>query len=111
MKYYSTNKQSPLVDFKEATINGQAPDKGLYFPERIPVLDQLLIRNIESLSDEEIAFRVIDPYVDKTIPEEKLRQIVEETISFPIPLIQINDAMYCLELFHGPTLAFKDIGA
>lgn len=111
MKYYSTNKQSPLVDFKEAAIQGQAPDKGLYFPEQIPALEKDLIENIEKLSNEEIAFRAIKPYVGDTIPEEKLFSIVKETVSFPIPLVKVNDTISSLELFHGPTLAFKDIGA
>lgn len=111
MKYYSTNKQSPLVDFKEATIQGQAPDKGLYFPESIPQVDKDLLENIMVISDEEIAFRVIKPYVGNTIPDEKLFSIVKETLSFPIPLVKITDSISSLELFHGPTLAFKDIGA
>ncbi|OSZ79924.1 threonine synthase [Chitinophagaceae bacterium IBVUCB2] len=111
MKYYSTNKQSPIVDFKEATIKGQAPDKGLYFPETIPQVEKELIDNINNLSNEEIAFRVIKPYVGDTIPDEKLFQIVSETINFPIPLVKVNDTISSLELFHGPTLAFKDIGA
>lgn len=111
MKFYSTNKKSPIVDFKDATINGQAPDKGLYFPEAIPTVDKSLIDGIEGLSNEEIAFRVIRPYVSHTIDEEKLYQIVSETINFPIPLIKITNRIFSLELFHGPTLAFKDIGA
>lgn len=111
MKYYSTNKQSALVDFKEAAIQGQAPDKGLYFPESIPQIEKDLISNIETFSNEEIAFRVIKPYVGNTIPEEKLFQIVKETVNFPIPLVKVNDNIFSLELFHGPTLAFKDIGA
>jgi len=111
MKYYSTNKKSPLVDFKEATIKGQAPDKGLYFPESIPQVERNLINNIESFSDEEIAFRVIRPFVGDTIGEENLFQIVRDTVNFPIPLVQINERIYSLELFHGPTLAFKDVGA
>ena len=111
MKYYSTNKQSPLVDFKEAAIRGQAPDKGLYFPERIPQVNKELIDGIEDISDEEIAFNVIRPYVGETIPEDKLLQIVSETINFPIPLVQVNESTWSLELFHGPTLAFKDVGA
>lgn len=111
MKYYSTNKQSPIVDFKEATIKGQAPDKGLYFPETIPQVDKELIDNINNLSNEEIAFRIIKPYVGDTLPDEKLFQIVSETINFPIPLVKVNDTVSSLELFHGPTLAFKDIGA
>lgn len=111
MKYYSTNKNSPVVDFKEATIKGQAPDKGLYFPETIPQVDKELIENIEKYSNEEIAFRVIKPYVGNTIDEKRLQEIVNETVNFPIPLVKVNDKISSLELFHGPTLAFKDIGA
>jgi len=111
MKYYSTNKQSSLVDFKEAAIRGQAPDKGLYFPETIPQVEKKVIDGIEKLSNEEIAFGVIKPYVGNTIPDEKLFRIVTETVNFPIPLVKVNDTISSLELFHGPTLAFKDIGA
>ncbi len=82
MKFYSTNKQSPIVDFKEATIKGQAPDKGLYFPEVIPQVDKNLINDIADFSNEEIAFRVIKPYVGNTITDEKLFQIVSETVIF-----------------------------
>jgi threonine synthase len=111
MKYYSTNKQSPIVDFKEATIKGQAPDKGLYFPELIPQVDKGLIDGIENISNEDIAFRVIQPYVGDSISDEKLFQIVSETVNFSIPLVRVNERIASLELFHGPTLAFKDIGA
>jgi threonine synthase len=111
MKFYSLNKQSPIVGFKEAAILGQAPDKGLYFPELIPRVDDELIRNIESISNEEIAFRVIQPYVGNAIKEEELFNIVKETINFPFPLVKVNDSISSLELFHGPTLAFKDVGA
>lgn len=111
MKYYSTNKQSPLVDFKEATILGQAPDKGLYFPEMIPQVGKELIHQIEDFSNEEIAFTIIKPYIGGTISDEKLYEIVTETINFPIPLVQVNENIFSLELFHGPTLAFKDVGA
>lgn len=111
MKYYSTNKQTPLTSFKEATILGQAPDRGLFFPERIAQVDKGLIEKISDFSDEEIAYRVIAPYVGSEIPEERLRQIVSETANFPIPLVQVNESIFSLELFHGPTLAFKDIGA
>jgi threonine synthase len=111
MKFFSTNKQSSLVDFKEAAIRGQAPDKGLYFPETIPQVEKEVIDGIEKLSNEEIAFKVIRPYVGDTIPDEKLFQIVSETVNFPIPLVKVNDVISSLELFHGPTLAFKDVGA
>ncbi len=111
MKYYSLNKQSPITSFKEATILGQAPDKGLYFPETIPQVDQDLIANIESISNEEIAFRVIKPYIGNEMTDEELFRIVSETVNFPIPLEKVTDSIYSLELFHGPTLAFKDVGA
>jgi len=111
LNYYSTNNNSPIVNFKDATINGQAPDKGLYFPEYIPALPEGLIENIEALSNEEIAFNVIKPYVGDTIPEDILKTIVAETVNFSIPLVPVTDSISSLELFHGPTLAFKDIGA
>lgn len=111
MQYYSLNRQSPAVGFKEAAIRGQAPDRGLYFPERIPVFEKSFIENIEDLSKEEIAWRVISPYVGDTIPEADLRRIVSETVNFSIPLVRINENISTLELFHGPTLAFKDVGA
>ncbi|HLF46002.1 MAG TPA: threonine synthase [Chitinophagaceae bacterium] len=111
MKYFSTNKNSPLVSFKEATIKGQAPDKGLYFPETIPTVQEDLIHGIEKLSNEEIAWRVMKPFTGDEIPDDKLFQIVSETINFPIPLVKVNDSISSLELFHGPTLAFKDVGA
>jgi threonine synthase len=111
MKYYSLNKQSPDVDFKEATIKGQAPDKGLYFPEHIPTHEKAFFENINDYSNEEIAFRIIHPYVAGAIPDEELQKIVAETINFSIPLVPVNEQVYSLELFHGPTLAFKDVGA
>jgi threonine synthase len=111
LKYYSTNKNSGLVSFKDATIRGQAPDKGLYFPETIPQIDKGLINDIEKKSNEEIAVQVIRPYVANEIKEEELFKIVSETVNFPIPLVRVDDNIFSLELFHGPTLAFKDIGA
>ena len=111
MLYYSTNKISPKVDFKQATINGQAPDKGLYFPESVPVFPSIIIENINRYSNEEIAYQVIKPYVGNTIPETDLRRIVAETIDFDIPLVQVTGDVFSVGLYHGPTLAFKDIGA
>ena len=111
MKFYSLNKKSPVVSFKDATIQGQAPDRGLYFPEHIPVFDRAFFEDIETMSKEDIAFHVIYPYVSEDIPQKQLKKIVAETINFSIPLIKVNDKISALELFHGPTLAFKDVGA
>ena len=111
MVFYSTNQKSPKVDFKEATIKGQAPDKGLYFPETIPVVSKKLLDNIEQYSKEEIAFEIINPYTGKTIPQKILEKIIAETVSFEFPLVALDENIFSLELFHGPTLAFKDVGA
>ncbi len=111
MLYYSTNNKAPKVGFKEATIKGLAPDKGLYFPESIPVLPKDFFENIGSLSKETIAFKVIQPYVGDAIPADELQRIVNETINFDFPLVPVTDAIFSLELYHGPTLAFKDVGA
>lgn len=111
MKYYSLNKQSPVVSFKEATIQGQAPDKGLYFPEVIPTLSRQWIETVADKTNEQIAYDVIQPYVGDAIPAAELKRIVQETIDFTIPVVKVTDDIFSLELFHGPTLAFKDIGA
>lgn len=111
MQYYSTNNKSVTASFKEATIQGQAPDKGLYYPSEIPVLSKDFIEGIEKMSREEIALNVITPYVADTIPSNELQRIVSETIAFDFPLVPITEDISTLELFHGPTLAFKDVGA
>lgn len=111
MNYYSTNKLSAKADFKTAAINGQAPDKGLYFPEYIPQMSKELISNIEEYSNEAIAYEVIRPYTGDSIPAGVLKNIVAETVNFPIPLVAVNENISSLELYHGPTLAFKDVGA
>jgi threonine synthase len=111
MQYYSTSNASIKADFRHATVEGQAPDRGLYFPSQIPVLPKQFIDNINSLSKEEIALKVIEPYVSDSIPPAELRRIVEETIAFDFPLVPITESVSTLELFHGPTLAFKDVGA
>ncbi len=111
MNYYSLNKSAPNVNFREATIKGQAPDKGLYFPETIPVIDPSVVADMERYSKEELAFTIMLPYVGDTIDKKTLYRIVSETVNFPFPLVQVNKNMFSLELFHGPTLAFKDVGA
>ena len=111
MNYYSLNKKAANVDFREATIKGQAPDKGLFFPESIPRIATETIKNIHAYSNEELALEIMLPYVGNTITKSDLQKIVSETINFPFPLISVNKNIYSLELFHGPTLAFKDVGA
>jgi threonine synthase len=111
MRYYSLNKQSKDVDFRTATIQGQAPDKGLYFPAELPKLSPSFIAALPDLDREELAYEVMKPYVGENIPANELYSIIKETIDFPFPLVQLNETYYSLELFHGPTLAFKDVGA
>lgn len=111
MRYYSLNDRNTSVSFEEATIQGQAKDKGLYYPESIPTLPESFIRDIENYSREEIAYTVLHPYVQGDMPDSKLEEIVTEAINFPIPLVPVQDGIHSLELFHGPTLAFKDVGA
>lgn len=111
MLYYSTNNKSPKVNFRDATINGQAPDKGLYFPESISQLKKDFIDNIEQYSNEEIALTLIKNFTGDEIPKNELEKIVAETINFDFPLIKVDENIFSLELFHGPTMAFKDVGA
>lgn len=111
MRYYSLNRQSPDVDFREATIRGQAPDKGLYFPAQLPKLEKSFIDQLEQMSKEELAYEIMKPYVGDAIDKNALRTIVAETTNFPFPLVPVNEKIGSLELFHGPTLAFKDVGA
>ncbi len=111
MNYYSLNHNAPNVSFKEAVINGLAPDRGLYFPENITPLSKDFIENIDQYSNEEIAFKAIEQFVGDEIPKDVLQKIVAETISFDFPVVSVEDNIGTLELFHGPTLAFKDVGA
>ena len=111
MKYYSLGKQSPNVDFKTAAITGQAPDKGLYFPTEIPKFTSEQIERFKTLDNASLAFEVMKPYVDGLIDDASLKQICAETINFDFPLVPITETISSLELFHGPTLAFKDVGA
>lgn len=111
MKYYNLKDSQEQVNFKTATIKGQGKDKGLFFPENIPQFDKKFIQNLSQYSDEEIAYQCMRSFINDEIPSEVLKNIITETISFDIPLKKINDKISILELFHGPTLAFKDIGA
>lgn len=111
MHYFSTNRGSPIVGFREATLLGQPGDRGLFFPELIPPIADELIDRLRELSKAEIAFEVIKPYVGEAIGNESLRRICAETVDFEFPVVKISDNISALELFHGPTLAFKDVGA
>jgi threonine synthase len=111
MQYYSLNKKAPNVSFKEAVIKGLAPDKGLYFPKNISPLEKDFFDHIEYFSDHEIAYQVIAQFVADEIPAAPLKQIIEETLNFEFPVVRIDEHTAVLELFHGPTMAFKDVGA
>jgi threonine synthase len=111
MRYISTNRKIPAVDFREATLTGIAPDNGLFYPEYIPKLSIDFLKNLKTKTKAEIAFEIIQPYVGRSIPTDELKRICVETIDFDFPLKKINDSIYSLELYHGPTLAFKDVGA
>ncbi|MCK7590418.1 threonine synthase [Subsaxibacter sp. CAU 1640] len=111
MNYYSLNKKAPTTSFKDAVIKGLAPDKGLYFPESITLLPKSFFEEIDDFSYEEIAFEAIKQFVAPDIPEAELKQIISETLSFDFPVVEINKKISTLELFHGPTMAFKDVGA
>jgi len=111
MQYFSTNHQSPYVTFREATLKGQPDDRGLYFPVEIPEIAAEFVRGLSGRSNADIAFDVTRPYAEASIPDEKLYEICVETANFEFPLVDISDRISVLELFHGPTLAFKDVGA
>ncbi|MGR7814124.1 threonine synthase [Lacinutrix undariae] len=111
MKYYSLNKKAPNTTFKDAVIKGLAPDKGLYFPETITPLPKSFFDSIDELSYAEIAFEAIKQFACPDIPEAVLKTIIEDTLSFDFPVVNLDKKISTLELFHGPTMAFKDVGA
>ena len=111
MNYYSLHHKSPKSTFKNAVVQGLAKDRGIYFPETITPLSKDFISNISKYSNHEIAFEVIKQFVGDEIPTEKLKEIIAETVCFDFPLVTIDDNIASLELFHGPTMAFKDVGA
>lgn len=111
MKYYSTNKKVENVSLQEAVVKGLAEDKGLFMQERIPQLDKQFFEHIDELSFQEIAFEVAKALFGDDVEADALKQIVFETLNFDVPLVSVESNIYSLELFHGPTLAFKDVGA
>jgi len=111
MRYYSLNNSSPLTSFKKAVQNGIAPDRGLYFPEKITPISKDFINNISDYSNEEIAYEVIKQFIGDEIPDTNLKEIIKKTISFDFPVVNLDENIGSLELFHGPTMAFKDVGA
>ena len=111
MRYYSTNGQSSSVSLHEAVVKGLASDRGLFMPERIKTLPEDFFDNIGKMSFQEIAYTVADAFFGKDVEKEALKNIVYDTLSFDCPVVRVTDNIYSLELFHGPTLAFKDVGA
>ena len=111
MKYYSLNHNSKPCSFADAVKKGLAPDRGLYFPEKIPILPKKFFSEIQDHSIPEMAFKVIKPFIGKQINNNKLLEIVKETLDFKFPVVEITNSIAALELFQGPTLAFKDVGA
>jgi threonine synthase len=111
MRYYSTNKNTPKVSLKEAVVKGLAADNGLYMPEYINKFEPSFFENIQNLTFQEIALEVAKKFFGEDIDEKKLKEIVFGTLEFDCPVVKVTDSIYSLELFHGPTLAFKDVGA
>jgi len=110
MKYYSTNKQAPMASLQDAVVKGLASDKGLFMPEAIKPLPKEFFDTIDTLSFQEIAYRVADAFFGEDVPADVLKEIVYDTLNFDTPLVNVTENIYSLELFHGPTLAFKDVG-
>ncbi|GIV34139.1 MAG: threonine synthase [Chitinophagales bacterium] len=111
MLFYSTNNKAIRVPFREAVLKGLADDNGLFMPLGIPAWKPDYVEGLCRQEPEEIMFQVARVFLREDIPDTRLRQIVKDSVNFPIPLVPVHDALYALELFHGPTLAFKDVGA
>lgn len=111
MIYYSTNRQAPTADLHKAVVKGLAEDRGLYMPERIATLPREFFGRIEQMTFQEIAYTVADAFFGEDVDAASLKEIVYDTLSFDCPVVGVKDNVYTLELFHGPTLAFKDVGA
>jgi threonine synthase len=111
MNYYSLTNKQHRVGFREAVLQSIAPDGGLYFPEPITPLPATFFESLHTMDKPSIAYTVLAPFIGDAIPEKELQQIINETFSFDFPVVPIEQDIYTLELFHGPTLAFKDVGA
>ena len=111
MKYYSTNGKAPLASLEKAVVKGLAEDRGLYMPERIEKMPKAFFEDISSMSFQDIAYNVASNFFGEDVDEDALQEIVYDTLSFDCPVVKVTDNIYSLELFHGPTLAFKDVGA
>lgn len=111
MKYFSLNNREHTSNFEDAVVRGLAPDKGLYFPEEIVKLPASFFQELNQLDKTEIAFNAIQKYVGAEIPDSELMDIIDETLDFEFPVVDVEENIGSLELFHGPTLAFKDVGA
>ena len=110
MNYYSTNGRAADASLEEAVVKGLASDKGLFMPHEIKRLPDSFFDEIQDLSFQEIAYRVADAFFGEDVPADTLKAIVYDTLSFDAPVVKVQDNIYSLELFHGPTLAFKDVG-
>jgi threonine synthase len=111
MNYYSTNGKAPIADLKKAVVKGLAEDRGLYMPEEIKILPKVFFDNIQDMSFQQIAYNVASAFFGEDVDLDALQDIVYDTLSFDCPVVKVEDNIYSLELFHGPTLAFKDVGA
>ena len=111
MNYYSTNGKAPIADLQKAVVKGLAEDRGLYMPEEIKILPKVFFDNIQDMSFQQIAYNVASAFFGEDVDLDALQDIVYDTLSFDCPVVKVKDDIYSLELFHGPTLAFKDVGA
>ena len=111
MKYYSTNGKAPIADLHKAVVKGLAEDRGLYMPEEIKTLPKVFFEDIQSMNFQQIAYNVASAFFGEDVDLDALQDIVYDTLSFDCPVKKVKDNIYSLELFHGPTLAFKDVGA
>ena len=111
MNYYSTNGKAPIADLEKAVVKGLAEDRGLYMPEDIYKLPKAFVKDMPDLNFQDIAYNVAQNFFGDDVDGDALQDIVYDTLSFDCPVVKVTDNIYALELFHGPTLAFKDVGA